>query len=276
MFIIFESTSVQAINKTGITTIVWDAGSTLTKVSRFNIAQEMGVSTIFSMLWYMGSPYNIQKTIFEVLEKYQGKQKASENGDLLTLDNNNLELPQLMSDTWLCSRISNKELMMHINKAVDQWRPNRTISEKERAVIKKVLLTALSAKVLGKHTCCSSQGLELVKQCHRLGYKQYILSNFEKEAFETACKNPKNHALFQYIPRKNILISGDCGMIKPYKCIYTYFLATYNLKPEECLLIDDRWENIIAARKLGMRGIVIKNENFKKLAKILKKLHIIR
>jgi FMN phosphatase YigB (HAD superfamily) len=257
-----------------IEAIIWDAGSTLTDVSRLNIAQEMGVSTIFSMLWYMGKPYNIQKTLFEVLESYTGKQKTTAAGDLLTYDNNNLPLPQFMSDTWLCSRISNKELMMHINKAVDQWKPDRPVSAKERAVIKKVLVTALSAKILGKHTCCSPAGLELVKACHRRGYKQYILSNFEKEAFEMACKNPKNQELLQYIPRKNILISGECGMIKPYGCIYEHFLTKYNLTPEKCLLVDDRPENVAMARSKGMWAITL--ESFRKLTKIFKQWKIIR
>lgn len=255
--------------------IVWDAGSTLTIVNRWNIAQEMGAKTIVSMLWYMGDPHTIQKTLFDVLEKYAGKQKAPPSEHLLSRDNNDLPLPHFMSDTWLCSRIPNKELIKHINKAVDQWKPKRPVSKAERKIIKKVLCTALSAKIIGKHTRCAPEALELVKQCDRLGYNQYILSNFEKEAFERAYTNEKNQELFRYIARENIVISGECGMIKPYRCIYEYFLEKYDLKPEECLLIDDRPENTRRARLCGMYAITLKNGDYKQLERTLEEWHII-
>lgn len=262
-------------SKSTIKNIVWDIGSTLTRVSRWNIAQEMGTKTVIAMLLHIGKPSTIQKKLFEVLESYAGKQKTPNNEDLLSCDNNNLPLPHFMSDIWLCSRISNKKLMKHINKAVDQWKPSRPTSKTERRIIKKVLYTALSAKILGKHTCCTTEALELVKECDNSGYHQYILSNFEKEAFELFSSNEKNRELFSYIPRENIVISGDCGMIKPYKCIYEYFLEKYNLNPEECLLIDDRPENIKAARLYGMYAIRLKNENYKKLTRTLKKWQIL-
>lgn len=258
-----------------IKVIVWDAGYTLTGVNRLNIARELGIKSICEMLWYMGGPEQIQQILFEVLENYAGKQKAPP-AELLSYDNHKLPLPHLMSDTWFCSRISNKELMEHISKAVDRWNPSRPVSQKERKLLKKILRTALSAKILGKHTRCAPGALELVKKFHALGYKQYILSNFEKEAFDLAFANPENRVLFSYIPRENIVISGDCKMIKPHRCIYEYFLEKYHLKPEECLLIDDRPENVKAAReKCGIYAITLKNENYKKLNRTLKKWNII-
>jgi FMN phosphatase YigB (HAD superfamily) len=271
-FVIAECHHIPPRNS--IKCIIWDAGSTLTTVGRLQIAQEMGAKTIMQMLWYLGSKYNIQKTIFEVLEDYAGRQIAP-SYELLSYDKNQLVLPRLMSETWFCSRISNDELMKEIDKAVDQWNPGRPVSKKERVMLKRVLKTALSAKILGKHTRCAPEALELVRTFHLQGFRQYILSNFEKEAFEIAYANPVNKELFSYIPREHIVISGDCKMIKPHRCIYEYFLSRYDLKPEECLLIDDRWENVNMARECGMYAITLKNENYKQLNVILKKWHVL-
>ena len=43
---------------------------------------------------------------------------------------------------------------------------------------------------------------------------------------------------------------------KPDAGIYRYLLETYGLIPEESLFIDDRPENIEAARELGIKGVV--------------------
>lgn len=255
--------------------IVWDVGSTLTIVSRWGIAQEMGARDLLGMIWHIGKRSSIEKTLFDVLENYGGKQKAPSTKELLTRDTSNAPLPHFMSDTWLCSRISNKELIQQISHAVDRWKPKRPVSDVERKIIKKVLCTALSAETIGKHTRCSRDAIELVKQCHKQGYTQFILSNFEKEAFEQTCANKKNKRLLKYIPRDRIVISGECGMIKPYDCIYRHFLEKYNLNPAECLLIDDRWENVKAARNNGMYAIRLKEGNYKKLAKKLDKWGII-
>ena len=44
--------------------------------------------------------------------------------------------------------------------------------------------------------------------------------------------------------------------MKPDPEIYRILLERFNLKPEECVFIDDFPKNIEAARKAGMNGIV--------------------
>lgn len=261
--------------KNSIKNIIWDAGSTLTLVNRWDIAKEMGARGVASMILRIGKPENIRKTIFKVLEDYAGKQKPPLPEDLLSCDDNNVPLPQLMSDTWLCSRISNEQLIEHVDTAVKAWAKKENKSKKQQAIVKKILVTALSAEILGEHTRCATEALELVKICAQKGYRQFILSNFEKEAFDIAYKNDHNQELFCYIPREHIVISGECGMIKPYKCIYTYFLERYNLDPRECLLIDDRPENIQAALACGMYGLYLKPGKYRKLRQKLEKWNII-
>ena len=46
------------------------------------------------------------------------------------------------------------------------------------------------------------------------------------------------------------------GIIKPDPAIYTGLFRKYDLIPEECVFIDDKPENVQAAKDLGMAGIV--------------------
>lgn len=45
-------------------------------------------------------------------------------------------------------------------------------------------------------------------------------------------------------------------MIKPSPEIYQLLCSKYNLKPEECVFIDDTEKNVEAAVREGMKGIV--------------------
>jgi epoxide hydrolase-like predicted phosphatase len=55
---------------------------------------------------------------------------------------------------------------------------------------------------------------------------------------------------------------------KPSKGSYEYVVKHLKVKPHEALMVDDRAENIAAARKVGMQGIVFKNTTqFKKALK---------
>ena len=56
---------------------------------------------------------------------------------------------------------------------------------------------------------------------------------------------------------------------KPEERIYTSFLQDHSLKAEECLFMDDLPQNIEAAKKLGMHGIVFK-DNIEEIRDFLK------
>lgn len=91
---------------------------------------------------------------------------------------------------------------------------------------------------------------EFCHQCREKGYGMYVLSN--------AC----NH-FYDYFPRHydldffdGVMVSSDVHMIKPDTRIYELLCETYGLDPQECVFIDDRPENVEAAERVGMKGIV--------------------
>lgn len=51
------------------------------------------------------------------------------------------------------------------------------------------------------------------------------------------------------------VVSGFVNMIKPQPEIYKCLLEKYNLVPSECVFIDDRMDNVEAARQVGINGI---------------------
>ncbi len=96
---------------------------------------------------------------------------------------------------------------------------------------------------------------DLLRELKSYGYPLYGLSNWSAETF---------HLVLERYPVFSLLdgyvISGEVHCVKPDEKIYRTLLERYALKAEECVFIDDRAENIAAARAIGMQGIVFESE----------------
>jgi putative hydrolase of the HAD superfamily len=92
---------------------------------------------------------------------------------------------------------------------------------------------------------------ELLQDLKEKGKKLYVLSNASIR-LEECYKD--------YIPRSDlfdgVLFSASVKYIKPQQKIYEIFFDEFNLKPEECYFIDDRKDNIIGSKVVGMDGYV--------------------
>ena len=91
---------------------------------------------------------------------------------------------------------------------------------------------------------------EVARDLKEKGYNIYLLSNASSRQHE-------------YWPRigaskyfDGTLISADVKEMKPGKKIFELLFEKFEISPEECIFIDDHEPNIIAARELGMTGIV--------------------
>lgn len=95
---------------------------------------------------------------------------------------------------------------------------------------------------------------EFVRDCRAAGYRTYILSN-ASDLFFTYFAN--------FGPLEDFdgaVISCQELLLKPESEIYERLLSRYGLDPAECLFIDDREDNVAAARALGMEGHVFRND----------------
>ena len=89
-----------------------------------------------------------------------------------------------------------------------------------------------------------------VKELKERGYRLYVLSNYGEYLFL------QSKDRLDFMPYMDgAVISYQIQMIKPDQEIYEYLLNKYGLLPEECVFIDDRPENVEAAKAIGMSGI---------------------
>lgn len=95
--------------------------------------------------------------------------------------------------------------------------------------------------------------IALFHQIRNRGYGIYILSNMPREMHEELLQL---HDFFRY-PQGQVY-SYQVKAIKPQPQIYQSLMSDYQLDPAQSLFIDDREENILAAQKLGIDGIVCK------------------
>jgi putative hydrolase of the HAD superfamily len=96
--------------------------------------------------------------------------------------------------------------------------------------------------------------VDILKKLKENGYKLFYLSNFHLAAFEYVTKNHDFFELFY-----GGIVSYKEKLLKPEKEIYDKILDTYKLEPSETIFIDDTEENVTAARKHGIHGIVLKD-----------------
>jgi putative hydrolase of the HAD superfamily len=96
--------------------------------------------------------------------------------------------------------------------------------------------------------------IHIIQKLKSAGYRLYILSNLPKETYEIfVMQRPEFFEQFD-----GMCFSFQTGTVKPDLEIYDYILKTYDLDPSECVFIDDREQNIIAAQQKDINGIVYK------------------
>jgi HAD superfamily hydrolase (TIGR01509 family) len=94
------------------------------------------------------------------------------------------------------------------------------------------------------------EGLELFYAAKRKGYGVYILSNMSDPCYQKI----KSYDFLK--AAHGAIYSYQVKYAKPDREIYQLLLDTYQLKPEECLFIDDLEKNIIGGQALGIDGIL--------------------
>ena len=90
-----------------------------------------------------------------------------------------------------------------------------------------------------------------------------------KKKYKLAVINNGNSLADKYWRKKfdfsifdEFTISAKIGIRKPDPRIYLFVCKKLKVKPKECLFLDDRKENIIAAKKLEMKTLWCKSKNF--------------
>ena len=93
-----------------------------------------------------------------------------------------------------------------------------------------------------------------MKELKERGYNVYFLSNYSPFLIRI------RPDVLDFIPfMDGGIFSCDVHVCKPDRAIYEMLCKKYDLKPEECVFLDDRADNIGGAIAYGMKGIVFEN-----------------
>ncbi|MDW7682363.1 MAG: HAD family phosphatase [bacterium] len=107
---------------------------------------------------------------------------------------------------------------------------------------KKLWLGMLGGKVEGTD--------EIVAGLRRKGHHLHLLSNVDQWHFEF-CQN--NFPVLKHFEKK--FVSYQMKLKKPDQEIYELVVSELKASADECLFIDDKQENVVAAQTVGMDAI---------------------
>jgi len=96
--------------------------------------------------------------------------------------------------------------------------------------------------------------LNLIRELRRKKHKIYVLSNMFSEVADYLENEYSFWDLFD-----GIVFSARIKLIKPSPEIFHYILNRFNLIPEETVFLDDMQENVDAAVREGINGILFKS-----------------
>ncbi len=141
----------------------------------------------------------------------------------------------------------------------DQWNvqqdAGRSIAEAELELIPKFPHYEKEIKMYYKNHRKMIRGVfeesvDILKKLKDKNYECYVLSNWSAETFAGMTDDYPFLKLFD-----GLLISGEDKLMKPDSAIYELAKNRFNLNPEETIFIDDKRENIEAAKGLDFKTI---------------------
>jgi 2-haloacid dehalogenase len=93
--------------------------------------------------------------------------------------------------------------------------------------------------------------IALLEELAACGVGLFALSNWAAETFDAT-----RHA-FPFLERfDGLVISGKIGLAKPDPRIFSHLLETHGLAAADVVFVDDKAQNVEAARALGIDGVV--------------------
>lgn len=270
------------ISKYSNKALIWDLGNTLFEPDTFGIIREIGLQNfLMYSIFDLQNPTKIEDIVFKLLKTFESENRVLVETNKKIYTNNGKILPALMCD-WLEGTKTGSEIYDQAKICLAQYdQKGFFLSKRQQKLVNKTLDIMFNPKTLAKFMKPIKQALNLLDQCTKQidakgepKHKLFLLSNFDSESFNYLSNSPQGKAILQYFHPENIIISADVKMVKPYPTIYQYLIKKFNLNPQDCIFIDDQHENIETAIKLGMTGLHLEKNNYRKLQNQLKELHV--
>lgn len=228
--------------------IIFDLGGVLLRTDKLVTAKKAGLLSlpIYSLTHFK----NPRTALFEMLNSIEPFTVTT----IKPCDETGRELPGIMCD-WL-KGIPSEDILKRI-----EYSNNKQLKP----------LLRLAKAVFDPETMANSHSIipackELIDQCVKQGHKVYILSNWDAQSFG---KIQQRYSAF-FDQFSGIVLSGECGLLKPDPAIYMYLINEYKLDPSACFFIDNQQENITGAQISGIKGCLLTSSwsgklNFEKI-----------
>ncbi len=236
--------------------IIFDLDGVLCKTNDLQAFYEIGIHVIMRYMMHHGKPSS--KKLFAALEHASALTKFD-------VYNEGMRMPQIMVD-WQCNaqelRDIQDDMINHILNS------ELTIAEKNLMINTIVMMTTPEKFIATRQII--PEGLELARTLKKLGYKLYILSNWDPSSFSLFTKNFSE--LFTFEGQDlfdGIMTSGKTGMIKPNSDIFEACLKKFKIDKSQVVFIDDTIENIQAAQNIGISSVHCHNKNIGNVTKQL-------
>lgn len=95
-----------------------------------------------------------------------------------------------------------------------------------------------------------AESVDIFRTLRQNGIRTYALTNFSAETYPLAV------ARFPFLNDfDGTLVSGIEGLVKPDPAIYRLLMQRHAIEPSRAVFIDDRLENVEAARGVGLHAI---------------------
>ena len=228
------------------THIIFDLGGVLVDTNKSSIFWQLGPKKLALYCLLTGkSPHALKRTLYMVMNSVERHSNIIDQA----YDDEGLPLPSIMYN-WLSGKQNNKQILTKLTHAIAEH-PEWFVSHAEQIIIQNLVNILFTPQKFISTRTFIHKGINLVKWCKEKGFKVYILSNWDSESF--ALLRAQNPAIFDLFD--GIIISGDHNCLKPNAELYHILLKTFNITPDNCVMIDDRIENIQTARTLHIHGI---------------------
>lgn len=243
--------------------LLLDLGGIFFDFSVLSYVSEIGYGSILShVVCDLTVPTDMKTKIFHVVGQAQVDVVPNLKS---TCDKKGRALPYLLC-LYQAGRITPQEALKKAMQSHETLiKSGYFVSNREAEVIKKALRAMFTPEIQDKTINPLDDGITLLKELAALKnkdcakkYTLIALSNWDPHSFALLKKRyPEVFALFD-----DIIISGDIKTIKPNHEAYEFPLKKHNLKPEDCIFIDDQPENINAAKDYGIeQSLLFKNCN---------------
>lgn len=230
--------------------IIFDLGNVLIET---HIARALWQIGPLKLLYYTSgwrNPFALRKHMYDFLNTLE----ENTSQEVIAKDEYGLILPPLVC-AWLKGEVTGAEILNRISTALSSSCKYSTTAA-EQILIKAIADLMFIPSLFMSTRTMIQPGIDFVKECKRNGHTLYIISNWDADSFKLL--EALHHSFFNMF--EGIMISGEVGLLKPDPKIYELFLDIYNLNPEECIFIDDQYDNVVAAEQLGIKSIQYKKQ----------------